>query len=253
MKNKSIQVQDISIPRFGFGTYGLDDTEEAVRVALNAGYRHIDTADIYGSHHGVGAAVNKSKIPRDEIFITSKLWKDDMVKEAVALSVERFLQEMEIDYIDLLLIHRPVKEIPLEETLLEMDKLQKEGKVRALGVSNFDTALINEALKTPFQIVNNQIEYHPSHKTDELVEHCMDNDISVTAYSPLGEGKDLKLDEVRQLAEETGLGEAEVIIQWLLSKNMIVIPRSNEPSHIKENFKAFEKWLKNPHVKKEDL
>lgn len=255
MNAPTITVKDLAIPRFGFGTYGLDSrATESIKTALETGYRHLDTADVYGSHPNVAEAIKQSGVKRSEIFITTKIWKTDMAREAVKPAVERFLKELDTEYLDLLLIHRPSDVIPVADTLEAMHNLVEAGWLRSIGVSNFTLKEMQEVLETGIGIVNNQIEYHPSLQTDELVSFCKQQQISVTAYSPLGEGLDLNRPEVGKLAQSTNLTRAQVIIQWLLEKDLIVIPRSSNDAHIQENFEGYSKWLEqHGQVSKQDL
>lgn len=240
---KTIQLNEkASIPVLGFGTWQLagEDCVKNVHLALQTGYRHIDTADRYGNHEEVGKAMLKSGIPRNEIFLTTKIWRTDLAKDMVSAACERFLQELQTDYIDLLLIHWPNKDIALGETLEAMDKLKEEGKVRALGVSNFTKHHIEDALATGIEITNNQIEVHPSFKQENMKAFCEEKGISITAYSPLGRGQDIALPIIQDIAKKHTATPAQVILAWLLNRNIIAIPKSNKQEEIESNFKALE-------------
>jgi 2,5-diketo-D-gluconate reductase B len=242
-----------AIPILGFGTWALrrELARESVEYALEIGYRHIDTADAYENHEEIGKAIKNSKVPREEIFIVTKLWSDSLESQMVLDSTKRFLEELQTEYIDLLLIHRPGA-ILVEETLNAMQMLKNEGLVKALGVSNFGIYELKEVLETGIEIDNNQIDYHPSSHDDELVEFCQKNDISVTAYSPFGVGKDLEIPEIQEIAKKYNKSPAQIILKWILSKDLITIPRSGNKEHIKENFEVFDWKLEEDDVRRID-
>ncbi|MDO8633470.1 MAG: aldo/keto reductase [Candidatus Wildermuthbacteria bacterium] len=238
---KTIQLNNsVSIPVLGFGTWQLtgEDCLKSVQLALETGYRHIDTADKYGNHIEVGKAILQSNISRDEIHLTTKVWRTDLAKDAVSASCDRFLQELQTDYIDLLLIHWPNRDIPITETLEAMNKLKESGKIRAIGVSNFTKHHLEDALKTGIEITNNQIEIHPSFKQEEMKTFCDEKGIAVTAYSPLGRGQDIALPVIQEIAKKHNTNPAQVILAWLLNRGIIAIPKSDKQEEIESNFKA---------------
>ncbi len=240
MKNPPLPLTaGLSIPQMGFGTYGLGrKATEAILHALRTGYRHIDTADTYGSHENIAEAIPASGLKRGDVFITTKLWSQDLPGKKVGPAVDRFLRELNTDYIDLLLIHWPASAVPLQETLAAMDKVRQAGKVRAIGVSNFNMRLMKEALATGFPVCNNQIEYNLNHQPSEVLEFCQQAKVTVTAYSPLEEGSGAKV--AAALAKQHNCTKAEVLLAWLMAKGMIVIPRSSDPKHIESNFRSLE-------------
>ncbi len=244
--------ENIYIPQLGFGTWELlgDDCVNGVKKALEVDYRHIDTADAYGNHKEVGKAIRESGIDRKEIFLTTKVWTTALHEQPLKNSIQRFLEELDTSYIDLLLIHWPNKEIPLEETLKAMHDLKSEGLIRSIGVSNFTQKHIEKALKTGINIVNNQVEIHPTFAQFELVEYCQSKNITVTAYSPLGRGADLEIPEVQQIAKKYSASEAQIIIAWLLSRNLIVIPKATNPQRIEENYQSLEIKLSDKDIEK---
>ncbi|MDO8633307.1 MAG: aldo/keto reductase [Candidatus Wildermuthbacteria bacterium] len=238
---KTIQLNNsVSIPVLGFGTWQLtgEDCLKSVQLALKTGYLHIDTADKYGNHREVGKAILQSNISRDEIHLTTKVWRTDLAKDAVSASCDRFLQELQTDYIDLLLIHWPNKTIPITETLEAMNKLKESGKIRAIGVSNFTKHHLEDALKTGIKITNNQIEIHPSFKQEEMKTFCDEKGIALTAYSPLGRGQDIALPVIQEIAQKHNTNPAQVILAWLLNRGIIAIPKSDKQEEIESNFKA---------------
>jgi diketogulonate reductase-like aldo/keto reductase len=240
--SKSLPLIDgLTIPQMGFGTYGLRNGEDVILHALRTGYRHIDTADMYGTHGDVGAAMRRSGLARAEIFVTTKLWSHSVSRGKVGPAVDRFLDEMGLEYIDLLLIHWPARNIPAAETLGAMEEARRAGKIRAAGVSNFNVAQMKDALATGVPVCNNQIEYNIEERPDDIVEFCQANKVTVTAYSPVkvrGNAKTQTL--LGGIAKQHNCTAEEVILAWLLAKGLIVIPRSSNPKHIESNFRALE-------------
>ncbi len=232
----------ITMPALGFGTWHLtgDEGEEAILHALRTGYRHIDTADRYDNHTAVGSAVQRSGIPRGNIFLTSKVYREDLRYSDVVAVCERSLRELGTDYLDLFLIHWPNDNVPLEETLEAMHALKERGLIRAIGVSNFVPDRLEEALNTGIVIENNQVEYHPSLRQNAIKSYCDEHGIPVTAYSPLAQGKDIELPLIRKLAEKYDRSPAQIIINWLLSKGMATIPRAADSAYIEDNFTALD-------------
>lgn len=224
----------------------------AVATALELGYRHIDTADAYGNHVEVGRAIYDSGLERDELFVTTKLWRSDLRQQSVAKALYRSLAELELDYVDLYLIHWPNRKVPIAETLEAMYKLQEKGLVKAIGVSNFTVAHLKDALKVGVPIVCNQVEFHPTLNQVELRDFCQSNGIKLTAYSPIAQGHDLRLPEVQLLAEEYDRSPAQVVLNWLLSKGMVAIPRASDPQHIADNLHTLDWQLTPADVKKLD-
>lgn len=225
----------LEIPQMGFGTYGLRAATDAIQHALQTGYRHLDTADIYGTHENVGAALQKSGLPREEVYITTKLWSNSVSGKRVAPAVDRFLSELHAEYIDLLLIHWPGN-TPVAETLAAMDETRKAGKVKSIGVSNFDVDLTQEIMDTGFPVVNNQIEYNLNHQPQEVLDFCTRHKVTVTAYSPLERGDREQENWVTDLAKKYSATREEILLRWLMQKGMIVIPRSSSNKHIESNY-----------------
>lgn len=193
-----------------------------------------------------------SGVKREEIFITTKLWSNSLTKPEVGPTVDRFLRELNTDVIDLLLIHWPSRSVPVEQTLAAMDKLRQTGKVRTIGVSNFKVNLMKEALATGFPVCNDQIEYNLNHKPAEVLDFCKENNVTVTAYSPLEEGGGKSGKLVAELAKKYDRSKAEILLAWLMQKGMIVIPRSTSPKHIESNFRSLELALEAEDIEKLD-
>lgn len=242
MQNPTLKLtESIQVPQMGFGTYGLRDGTNAIAHALKTGYRHLDTADIYGTHENCAEALQQSGLNRKDVFITTKLWSHSLPRDKVGPSVDKFLRELQTDYIDLLLIHWPSRSAPVQETVAAMDAARQAGKVRAIGVSNFSVANMKEASATGFPVCNNQIEYNLQDRPDDIVEYCFANKVTVTAYSPVkakGNAKIRKL--VDELAKKYGCTNEEIMLAWLMAKGLIVIPRSSNPKHIETNFHSLE-------------
>lgn len=229
------------VPKVGIGTWKLEGEEcyNAVKNALEVGYRHIDTADSYRNHSEVRKAIRETKIPRADIFLTTKLKHDRLTSNYVLEDSKRFLEELGTDYIDLLMIHWPNKLVPIEETLGAMNELKKKGLIRFIGVSNFTIHHLKDAISLSeihsAQIDFNQVEYHPTLNQKDLYKFCNSKGIIVEAYSPLGMGEELELPTVKALSEKYIKTPSQIILNWLLWKDLIVIPKSRSKDHLKEN------------------
>lgn len=238
---KTIKLNEgTSIPVIGLGTWQLTGAAcvEAIAYALQNGYTHIDTADGYGNHVEVRKGIEKSGVARAKFFITTKLiYPTGYTRSAVRADSERFLQELGTDYIDLLLIHWPNRKVPFAETLSEMNELKKEGKIHAIGVSNFTPHHLDDALKAGVEITNNQIEVRPRFNQQALREYCASKNISITAYSSL-KGGETELPLIVELAQKYGKTPAQIILNWVVARGMVAIPKSSHPERIKENLEA---------------
>ena len=230
------------VPALGFGTWQLlgEECLRATKKALEIGYRHIDTADKYANHRYVGKAMEESGVDRKEIFLTTKVWYSDLRSAELKRSVLRFLEELETGYLDLLLIHWPNKNISLKESLLAMDQLKKDGIIRNIGVSNFTIHHLKDCLETGVEVVNNQVELHPTFGQFELQKFAQENGILLTAYSPLGRGAELSILELEEIAEKYGKTVSQVILNWIVARGIIAIPKATSEEHIKENFEALD-------------
>lgn len=233
---------DASIPVLGLGTWQLTGQActDAVAEALRTGYTHLDTADGYGNHREVAAGVKKSGVAREKFFITTKLvYPSGYTAAAVRADGERFLQELETPYIDLLLIHWPNREVPFEETLKVMNELKQEGKVKAIGVSNFTPHHLDDALKAGVEITNNQVEVRPRFNQKALRDYCASRNISITAYSSL-KGGETDLPLIVELVAKYGKTPAQIILNWVVARGMVTIPKSSHPERIKENLASLD-------------
>ena len=229
------------MPQLGLGTWKLlgDTCVEAVSLALEMGYDHLDTADVYGNHREV--AEGMSDYDRESIWLTSKVNRGSLHYDDVLSVCEKNLEELQTDYIDLYLIHWPDPEAPMEETFSALKRLYEEGAIRNVGVSNFMVEHLTEALEvSEVPIVNDQIKFHPAHQPWDVVEMCRENDISVTAYSPLGHGDLLENETMKRVADELDRTVAQVAIRWLLQQDMIVIPKASSEGHLRDNLQVFD-------------
>jgi len=236
-----------TIPQIGLGVWQAENgvqTQEAVEAALKAGYRHIDTAAVYKNEDSVGAAITASGIPRDELFITTKLWNSDQGKGNVRPALEKSLERLGLSYVDLYLIHWPMPARDLiVETWKELETLKSEGLIRSIGVSNFRVEdlekLASEGLTSP---VLNQIELHPGLLQTELREYGKAHDIRIESWSPIGGSRGSVLDNpvLIELANKHGKSTAQIAIRWHIQNDLIVIPKSVRAERIQENFDVFD-------------
>jgi 2,5-diketo-D-gluconate reductase A len=234
----------VSMPQLGFGVWRVSaaETEEVVGRALEAGYRSIDTAAMYGNEEGVGRAVAGSGIPRDEVFVTSKLWNDQHGYDAALKAFDESHQRLGLDHIDLYLIHWPVPSLDLYvETFRALTRVLDDGRVRAVGVSNFEPEhlrrVIDEVGTTP---AVNQVELHPYLQQGDLRAFHAEHGIATEGWRPLGRGGDLLREPVvATTAEKYGRTPAQVVLRWHLQLGNIVIPKSATPARIRENFDVF--------------
>jgi diketogulonate reductase-like aldo/keto reductase len=246
------------IPVLGFGTWPLKgrSLQKALDWAFEAGYRHIDTADFYNNHKDIGEYIDLAGIKRDDLFITTKVWKTDLEPENVKKVLENALKDLRTDYIDLYLIHAPNYQIPVVDTLGAMRELQEEGLVNAIGVSNFNVDDLRQVKdiqndwRTDFQIVNNQIEFNLSEQKNDITNYCLDNNITVTAYSPLGKGLNLDHELIVELSDKYDRANSQIILRWLIQKGFIVIPSSSKRDHIRENADIFNFELEDEDITK---
>ncbi len=234
------------VPMLGLGTYNIGKTENdvyvAIRFALDAGYRHIDTAAMYGNEVPIGKAIKESGIPREEIFVTTKLWGDDVINNNVQKAFEKSLKKLDTDYIDLYLVHWPVKGKHVW-AWQEMERIYISGKAKAVGVSNHMIHHLTDLL----QIANivpavNQVELHPYLVQQDLIDFCKQRNIAPEAWSPLGSSKTNLLDEetLTAIAEKYEKTAAQVILRWNIEKGCLTIPKSSDPERQAANIDIFD-------------
>jgi 2,5-diketo-D-gluconate reductase B len=238
---KNITVHQESVPALGFGTWMLNGSSctDAVTHAIAMGYRHIDTAHMYGNEEYVGKGIKGSGLPRHEIFLTTKVWFTNLKYERVFQSAHESLKKLGTDYVNLLLIHWPNKQIPLEETISAMLELQNAGKTRHIGVSNFPPSLLNEAMQYA-NIFCNQVEYHPFLSQQKLLKICEANDIVLTAYSPIAQGEVNHQPVLIEIGNKYNKTPVQVTLRWLLQqKNVAAIPKAASSQHRRSNLDIF--------------
>nr|WP_225443286.1 aldo/keto reductase [Lolliginicoccus lacisalsi] len=240
----NVRLQDgHTIPQLGYGVWQIPDgqAQEAVATALATGYRHIDTARIYDNEAGTGQAIRESGIPRDQVYVTTKLWNDDQGRDRALRAFDDSLVRLGLDHIDLYLIHWPKPAEGLyTETFAALQQLKAEGKVRSVGVSNFQIPHLERLIEATGEVpVINQIELHPRFSQPELREFHARHGIATEAWSPLGQGQILQDPVLTGIATETGATVAQVILRWHLQLGNVVIPKSVTPGRIKENFDIF--------------
>lgn len=237
-----VPVKGERVPALGFGTWRLsgEACREAVEDALSIGYRHIDTAQMYGNEAEVGAAIQAAGVDRREVFLTTKIWPDNLAAEDVRRTSEESLRRLKTDYVDLLLIHWPNERVPLEETLDAMMELQREGKTHHIGVSNFSPDLFRQAVAHA-PIFCNQVEYNPFVPQQALLELARLEDALLTAYRPLARGEVLSEPTLREIGARHGKNPAQVALRWLLQQeNVAAIPKAARPEHRRSNFDIFD-------------
>lgn len=230
----------MDIPLLGYGTWKLagDTCIQAVTDALEIGYRHIDTAHHYENHQAIHKAILDSGIPREEIFLTSKVWRDKLTKQQVIDEGKRACDELGTAYLDLFMIHWPNQDVCLEETLEGFEELYQLGLIHKFGVSNFTKKRIHELIKLEAIPYTNQIEFHPSFHENELVKFCQQNEILITAYCPLGQGKDLQIPHIQILAQKHNCSPAQVILAWIRQQGIVAIPKAITREYMKDNWNS---------------
>ncbi|RLQ86663.1 aldo/keto reductase [Planomicrobium sp. Y74] len=236
---------NLQMPQLGFGVWQVEDTQatEAVAKALETGYTSIDTAMIYKNEIGVGKALKDTKVPREDLFITTKVWNSDQGYENTLRAFDESLERLGLDYVDLYLIHWPTPEFDdYIDTYKAMEKLYNDGRVKAIGVCNFEIEHLERLLaECDVPPVLNQVECHPYLAQNELKEFCAKHNVYVEAWSPLEQGGEVLQDEtISKIAEAHGKTPAQAVLRWHLQNNTIAIPKSVTPSRIEENFDVFD-------------
>lgn len=230
------------IPRFGFGTWPLRGAEAlgAIAVAIETGFRHLDTAQLYDNEHDVGEAVRRSRLKRDEIFVTTKVSPDNLSPERFLDSVRRSLDALKLDSVDLLLIHWPSRDRRLFDGAIDRLVACRTMELAAnVGVSNFTPRMLERAAKrADGTLVTDQVEYHPLIDQRPLEEVARANGMKLTAYGALARGECLKVPAIQRIADRRGVSAAEVILSWALAQDVYVLTRSNKPDHIRASWNA---------------
>ena len=245
----------VEIPILGFGTYKIEDDVTAlnsVREAIKAGYRHIDTASFYKNEENVGNGIREglkhTGLKRKDIFVTTKVWNTEQGYENTLNAFSNSLQRLNMDYVDLYLIHWPVTkdyadtwQSRIKETWKAMEKLYNEGKIRAIGVSNFLVHHLEELISgCEIKPMVNQIEFHPGHNQKETVEFCKKHGIVVEAWSPLGRGVILENEFLSEIAKRYNKTIAQICLRWIIQQDIVALPKSVTQERIKSNFEVFD-------------
>ncbi len=238
-----VEAHGARIPQIGLGTMTLTGEAgvQAIKTALDLGYRHLDTAAVYGNEKENGEALRASDVKRADVFITTKIRQDDAMPDAFARKMDECLANLQLPQVDLLLIHWPSKTVPLHLTIGALCKAKKEGKTKHIGVSNFTTAQLDEAWKaTSEPLVCNQIEVHPFINQDKVIGACKKHDMAVVAYVPIARGKVPGAEALERIGKAHGKSAAQVSLRYLIQLGLIPIPRSTKPERLKENIEVFD-------------
>jgi len=239
-----LDVAGVSVPRLGLGTWPLagETCARAVEAALALGYRHVDTAEMYGNEREVGEGLRASGVARKDVFLTSKVWHEHLAPDAMMRAAEGSLERLGIDRLDLFLIHWPSREVPVREAVRGLCAVHARGLARAVGISNFPVALVEEAVAAAsVQLAVNQVEYHPYLDQSAVRAVLARHGMGLTAYCPLARGKVLDEPVIVAIAKRLGTSAAAVTIAWLLAQEGVVaIPKSASPERLGENLAALD-------------
>ena len=243
------------IPQLGFGVYLIppEETEKCVLEAIKIGYRHFDTAHMYGNEKAVGAAIKKSGIARNELFITSKLWITEYGEGVTLPAIDKMLKRLNLDYIDLILLHFPYNDYI--GAYKDLEKAYEQGKVKSIGISNFENQKLEELCDiAKIKPVLNQVELHPYFQQNELRTRMDKYNTKIEAWAPLGHALTKIFDEelIKKLAEKYKKTPAQIVLRWHIQRGIIIIPKSQKPERMKENFEIFDFEMSNEEIKEID-
>lgn len=242
MPEYTVLFNDIKMPWIGFGTFKIPEGEEtyrAVRHAIDAGYRSFDTAMIYGNESSLGLAIKDSRVPREDLFITTKVWNDDLRRKNTLGAIDESLSRLKMDYVDLYLIHWPVKGFYVD-AWLALEEIFHSGKASAIGVSNFLIHHLEDIISAGTIIPTvNQVEYHPQLQLPNLYAFCRKHAIQLEAWAPLMQGQGLNHPIILEIATKHNKMPAQIIIRWDLQKEVVSIPKSSKKEHIYANIDVF--------------
>ncbi len=231
------------MPMLGLGTWRLKgkECERVIKTAVELGYTHIDTAWMYENQRAVGKALRDIGIDRDKLFITTKIWHTHLKHDDVLSQFDVCIRDLQMDYVDLLLIHWPSDSVPFEETFAAFQEIYDSGKVKSIGISNFSIAQVDRACEiSDLPICTNQVEYHVRSQKEELRVHCETRNIPITAHRPLAVGNLSDDRELTEIGDRHGKTAAQVALRWLIQKDIITIPKSGSEPHLRENLDIFE-------------
>jgi 2,5-diketo-D-gluconate reductase B len=240
---QTITANGASIPLLGLGTWQLNGATcvRMVSEALKLGYRHIDTASMYGNEDAVGEGMRASGVAREEVFLTTKVWQDSLRARDFRRSVESSLEKLRLPFVDLVLIHWPNSRVPLVETIGALNQVKRDGLARHIGVSNFTVALVEEAVRLSAEpLVTNQIELHPFIDQTKVLAACKERGLSVTAYCPIARGSAAGDKVLARIGKAHGKSGAQVSLRYLVQQGIIAIPRTSKLDRLKENFSVFD-------------
>ncbi len=243
---KTVQAGRATIPALGFGTWKLRGQEatDMVARALAEGWRHVDTARMYGNEAEVGAGLRAASVPRSDVFLTTKIWPDDHAPEALRAAAEDSLRKLGTDHVDLMLLHWPSKTVPLEETIPALNRLVQDGLAANVGVSNFPRWQLREAAtlsETP--LATNQVEFHPFFDQSAMLDLLAELGMALTAYIPLARGKAASDPTLARIGAAHGVTAAGAALAWILAKGAIAIPKTANPARLAENAAALDVTL----------
>ena len=241
---RNVNVGNAAIPAIGFGTYGMSaaDVYRVVPAALSAGFRHIDTAQVYRNEGEIGECVAASGVPRSEIFLTTKVWVSNYSERNFEASVNESLRKLKTDYIDLLLLHWPGSDVPLAEQIAGLNAVARAGKVRHIGVSNFNRALMTEAIRlSAVPLVTNQFEYHPYLNQSLLIESTLQAGLVVTGYCGMAIGRVFSDPTLKEIAARYDKTIAQIVLRWLVQqRGMVALSRTTRVDRLAQNLAVFD-------------
>ena len=240
------------MPMLGLGTWKNSDPEacaDSVATALDTGYRHIDTAQAYDNEAAVGNGLEQATVDREEIFLATKIWIDNLSYDDVLETAEASLDRLGVDSVDLLYVHWPSRTYDAEDTLAAFNELYEQGKIDRIGVSNFEPEQLAEAIElSDAPIFANQIEIHPLLQQEELREVCADHDVELVAYSPLARGEVFDTPEIESIADDHGVSPAQISLAWLRHHGITAIPKATSGEHIRDNWASLSVSLSDAEV-----
>ena len=240
------------MPMVGLGTWKNSDPEacaDSVATALDTGYRHIDTAQAYDNEAAVGNGLEQATVDREEIFLATKIWIDNLSYDDVLETAEASLDRLGVDSVDLLYVHWPSRTYDAEDTLAAFNELYEQGKIDRIGVSNFEPEQLAEAIElSDAPIFANQIEIHPLLQQEELREVCADHDVELVAYSPLARGEVFDTPEIESIADDHGVSPAQISLAWLRHHGITAIPKATSGEHIRDNWASLSVSLSDAEV-----
>ncbi len=231
------------IPILGLGTWQLKgkQCEKITKAAIEMGYTHIDTAWMYENQQEIGNALREIRVDREELFITTKIWHTHLKHDEVLSQFDVCIKDLQMDYVDMLLIHWPSETVPFEETFAAFQEIYEAGKVRSIGISNFSIEQVDKACEvSDLPICTNQVEYHVRNNKEDLRKHCHERNIPITAHRPLAVGNLAGDEELSEIGNNHGKTAAQVALRWLIQKGIITIPKSGSEPHLRENLEIFD-------------